>query len=187
MERLYELNRPPEDTEALLGPGGSRVGALLRGLCGGGAAPAAAQARAVGLAEALGLADRIDPAWVAGVEGRSDRARDRLVDAGRGADLELALHMTMLLCTPCLDPVDDEDVDAHAVSGALLWLACRLVGPALCGDPDEEGLESLLAGGWWPLGRVDGTLVAAAYRGPRARALFAVPGSEVAHTRAETC
>ncbi|MFE6450582.1 hypothetical protein [Nocardiopsis dassonvillei] len=187
MERLYELNRPPEDTEALLGAGGPRVGALLRGLCGGRAVPVAGRARAVGLAEALSLADLVDPAWVAGVEGRSDRARARLLDAGRGADLELALHMTMLLCTPCLDPADDEDVDAHAVSGALLWLACRLVGPALCGDPDREGLESLLADGWWPLGRVDGALVATAYRGPGTRALFAAPGPEAAHTRARTC
>ncbi|PDP87088.1 hypothetical protein CQJ94_13755 [Glycomyces fuscus] len=186
MERLYELNSPPEDPGALLGPGGSRVGALLSGLCEGGSAPAAARTRAVGLAEALGLADRVDPAWVAGVEERSDRARERLLDAGRGTDLELALHMTMLLCTPYLDPVDDEDVDAHAVSGALLWLACRLVGPALCGDPDPEGLEPLLAEGWWPLGRVDGELVATAYRGPRTRELFAAPGSGAARTRAET-
>lgn len=173
MERLYELNRPPEDPGDLLGPGGPRVGALLRGLCGDAPPATAPRARVVGLAEALRLAERVDPAWTAGVDRRSDHARDRLVGAGRAADLELALHMTMLLCTPCLDPADDEDVDAHAVSGALLWLACRLVAPALHGDPDEEGLESLLGGGWWPLGAVDGELVAAAYRGPGAGALFA--------------
>lgn len=153
-----------------LGGGGDRVEALLDALTGrGGLAPdldvealaRATPAGAVGLPlavmarpAAVEAAAEVDPAWLGEVDARRAAMRRAVVAAGRVAELEAALHVTMLVATERLDPVEEDDVGAHVASGACLWLLAGAVVSALAGaDPDPfGGWARLVAAGWWPVG-----------------------------------
>jgi hypothetical protein len=84
-----------------------------------------------------------------------------LVAAGRQVEAEAALHVTLLLATERLDPVDEGDVDAHVASGAQLWLLAGAVLSALSGiEPDPfQPWATLVTAGWWPIGPSDRRLV----------------------------
>lgn len=105
----------------------------------------------------------IDPSWLAAVDEQRSTARAALVAAGRGVELEAALHVAMLLGIEIFDPEDDEDCAAHIASGAQLWLLggavawCLSVGVASPFAPWAE----LVARGWWPVGPTRGRLVIA--------------------------
>ncbi|MFI6294960.1 hypothetical protein ACIBEJ_25450 [Nonomuraea sp. NPDC050790] len=134
MARYFELKDPPRDLPAALGPGGEAVLALLGGLS---AAPGGAPDHVDGLpvrqADRVptALLDRVEPGWLAALEGRRARARAHLVAAGRESRLELAEHVAMLVATPRLEPARPGDDDALAQSGAILWLLGTLVATAL--------------------------------------------------------
>ncbi|MFP5375490.1 MAG: hypothetical protein ACLGIO_01735 [Acidimicrobiia bacterium] len=176
---------------AALGPAGDRVQRLLDGLAGARPSPTdhaaahgagaggpdvAALARrtpagaldlpvdVAGAAEAARAAGRVDRAWLARVEEVRDGLRRRALAAGRGPELEAAVHVAVLLATEWLDPPDDADVDGHVASGALLWLVAGAVAAAVAGaEPDPfEAWTALVAAGWWPVGPSDGRLVVAA-------------------------
>ncbi|MBB5077425.1 hypothetical protein [Nonomuraea endophytica] len=182
MERYYELNAPPPDLPAVLGPGGDDVLALLDGLS---VAPGRVPDEVDGLpVRRVGqvpsaLLDRVEPGWLAALEGRRARARTRLVAAGRETRLELAEHVAMLVATPRLEPAEPGDGDALAQSGAILWLLGTLVAAALADEHDDATptvradrlddttLTGLVARGWWPVGPVDGAFVIAPLTLPR--------------------
>ena len=166
-----------------LGPGGDRVEALLAMVAGGlggpdalGRADIEALARVtpagplslpmsvVPLAVAVDTAARVDSGWLAEVDRRRAAPRHTLVAAGRGEEMEAALHVAMLVATERLDPADDADVDAHVASGALLWLLAGAVVSALAGvEPDPfGGWARLVAAGWWPVGPSRSHLVVSA-------------------------
>ncbi len=163
------------DVAEALGPGGTRVAVLLehiathpspppdldlaalaRATPGG---PVAHQLVAVGLAEAVKATAHVDKAWLAVVDRCRTEARAPLVAAGRGTELEAALHLAMLLAT---GPVDEGGpAEARVASGARLWLLGGAVAWALV-DDDVDPFESwgdLVSYGMWPVGPVDGRLV----------------------------
>ncbi|SDK43885.1 hypothetical protein [Nonomuraea jiangxiensis] len=184
MARYYELNAPPEGFAVDLGPGGDRVAALLHGLVtylppgdaphraergpSAGRVPAEMSGLPVRRVDDLPAAvlDRVDPLWQALLENRRSQARARLRDADREDRLELAEHVAMLVATPRLRPADPADADALAMSGAVLWLVGTLVATALADDRDDR-LADLIAGGWWPVGPVDGAFLLAPLDLPR--------------------
>ena len=159
-----------------LGVGGARVERLLSRLMGAGARPGGVELarlaaatpagvvelplQLVPLSTAVEAAARVDADWLATVEQRRSAPRGLLAEAGRGVELEAALHVTMLLASERLDPADDEDVDAHMASGAQLWLLAAAVAWALtgAGDPFACWAELLLSG-VWPVGPSGGRLV----------------------------
>ncbi|MFI9551936.1 hypothetical protein [Nonomuraea endophytica] len=170
MERHYELNAPPPDLPAVLGPGGEDVLALLDGLS---VAPGRVPdhvdglpVRQVGQVPAE-LLDRVEPGWLAALECRRARARTHLMATGRESRLELAEHVAMLVATPRLEPAEPGDGDALAQSGAILWLLGTLVAAALTNDQNDTTLAGLVARGWWPVGPVDGAFVIAPLTLPR--------------------
>ncbi|MFI6388614.1 hypothetical protein ACIBHY_04270 [Nonomuraea sp. NPDC050547] len=191
MERHYELTAPPPGLPAALGPGGEDVLALLDGLS---AAPGRVPEEVDGLPVRqagrvpAALLDRVEPGWLAALEGRRARARSSLVAAGRASRLELAEHVAMLVATPRLEPAEPGDGDALAQSGAILWLLGTLVATTLADAPgstppaarraspddpaptvprDDAALAGLVARGWWPVGPVDGVFVIAPLTLPR--------------------
>ncbi|MFD9942819.1 hypothetical protein ACFWYW_54025 [Nonomuraea sp. NPDC059023] len=188
MERHYELTAPPPGLPAALGPGGEDVLALLDGLS---AAPGRVPDEVDGLPVRQAgrvpatLLDRVEPGWLAALDGRRARARTRLVAAGRESRLELAEHVAMLVATPRLEPAEPGDGDALAQSGAILWLLGTLVATTLADasgstppaarhdDPGntvprgDAALAGLVARGWWPVGPVDGAFVIAPLTLPR--------------------
>ncbi|MFI6905785.1 hypothetical protein ACIBKY_31285 [Nonomuraea sp. NPDC050394] len=188
MERHYELTAPPPGLATALGPGGEDVLALLDGLS---AVPGRVPDEVDGLPVRqagrvpAALLDRVEPGWLAALEGRRAHARARLVAAGRESRLELAEHVAMLVATPRLEPAEPGDGDALAQSGAILWLLGTLVATALAGEHDDPGtpvatasagehddpahtaLAGLVARGWWPVGPVDGAFVIAPLTLPR--------------------
>ncbi|CAN5219207.1 hypothetical protein BH24ACT1_BH24ACT1_12830 [soil metagenome] len=123
----------------------------------------------VPLAEGVERSAEVDETWFDEVDRRRAVPRSDLVAAGRGGELEAALHVTMLLATEALDPADDTDVEAHVASGAQLWLLAGAVTWALAGagaNPFGPWSE-LVAAGMWPIGPSGGRLVVSA--GTRAR------------------
>ncbi len=188
MVRHFELTEPPEGLAAELGPGGDRVERLLRGICAARRperppAPSLTVVRDPAVAAAA--MDRVDPGWLEALDRRRGAARERLVATGREKQLDTAEHVAMLVATPRLDPADQTDPDARAVSGALLWLIGTVVADALADpggapaangdgpgrdeddDKDDDdplsGLAELLASGWWPIGPVDGAFLISPY------------------------
>ena len=162
-----------------LGPGGERIEQLLDGIASTGPPPPLAPERLAALAGrtpagkvrlpvavvpvavAARCCGAVDGEWLATVEARRAEPRPALAAAGRGEQLEAALHVAMLVATAHLDPVDDADVDDHVASGAVLWLLGGVVAWALLGsrpDPFAAWAE-LLAHRLWPVGPVDGRLV----------------------------
>lgn len=157
-----------------LGPGGDRVQCLLDELTGArGTLDLEALARAtpagtvalplavVTLGVAVAAAGEVDRAWLAAVDHRRTGLRRALLDAGRGAAMEAALHVATLVATERLDPADDADVDAHVASGARLWLLTGAVVSALAGAAPGPfaAWGRLVAAGWWPVGPSGGRLV----------------------------
>ncbi|MDP9870194.1 MULTISPECIES: hypothetical protein [Streptosporangium] len=187
MARHFELSAPPSGLATELGPGGDRVERLLRGVCDATRpstapgfttpAPARPATRFTVVrdrATATAAMDLVDPGWLADLDRRRAAARSRLLDAGREEQLELAEHVAMLVATPRLDPADQTDPGARAVSGALLWLIGTVVAGALAdgdGEEDEDGtlaeLTDLLTDGWWPIGRVNGRFLITPYTADR--------------------
>ncbi|MEU4539710.1 hypothetical protein AB0G15_33135 [Streptosporangium sp. NPDC023825] len=195
MVRHFELTEPPEGLAAELGPGGDRVERLLRGICAADrperapdsplTAPGSPLTVVRDPAVAAAAMDRVDPAWLEALDRRRGEARERLVAAGREKQLDTAEHVAMLVATPRLDPADQTDPDARAVSGALLWLIGTVVADALADpggapaangdgpgpghdhDHDHDdplsGLADLLASGWWPIGPVNGDFLISPY------------------------
>jgi hypothetical protein len=97
----------------------------------------------------------VDREWLAEVDRRRAAARDAVVAAGRGQQLEAALHVALL--------AEVERLDARVASGARLWLLAGAVASALRGEPDEfHAWGRLVAAGWWPIGPVGGRLVVCA-------------------------
>lgn len=164
-----------------LGPGGSEVERILdelwlwrhrRGRLNpdvGGAARAtptgvvALPLALVSMRDAMDASAGLDRVWVAGVDALRSAPRRQLLETGRGAHLEAALHLTMLLGAEILDPDDDTDVAAHVTSGAQLWLLTAAVTWALAGttpNPFSPWAE-LIASGLWPVGPCHGRLVVA--------------------------
>lgn len=118
----------------------------------------------VPLTEGVERSAMVDATWFEKVDRRRAAPRTALVASGRGAELEAALHVTMLLATEILDPADDTDVEAHVASGAQLWLLAGAVAWALAGtgaNPFGPWSE-LVAAGLWPIGPSGGQLVVSA-------------------------
>jgi hypothetical protein len=115
----------------------------------------------VALPDGVAAAARVDRTWLGEVDRRRAAARQAVVAAGRGAEMEAALQTAMVAATERFDPTDDTDVDAHVASGARLWLLTGAVVSALTGiDPDPfEPWGRLVTAGWWPIGPSDGRLV----------------------------
>jgi hypothetical protein len=115
----------------------------------------------VALPEGVAAAAQVDQAWLGEVDRRRAAARRAVVAAGRGAEMEAALEMAIVLATERFDPADDTDVDAHVASGARLWLLTGAVVSALTGvHPDPfASWARLVTAGWWPVGPSDGRLV----------------------------
>lgn len=163
-----------------LGPGGDRVSALLDALAGPAAdgvgddvevlaraTPAGTvglPVRLVALSAGVEAAAGVDAAWLAAVDRARAGPRRALTEAGRGEEMEAAVHVAMLLATERLDPSDDADLDAHVASGARLWLLAGAVVSALAGaQPDPfEAWARLVVAGWWPVGPSGGRLVVSA-------------------------
>lgn len=120
----------------------------------------------VGLAEGVERCAGVDPAWLAAVDRRRTGARARLLAAGRGDELEAALHVAMLVATEALDPPGDAGVDAHVASGAQLWLlgaavAWSLAAGAGAGDNPFAAWAELVTAGRWAVGPSGGEMVVA--------------------------
>lgn len=164
---------------AVVGSGGRAVGALLDRLAvgaGGGTVDVGRLARVtpagrvdvpvdvvpVAGGAAVAAAASVDRSWLAAVDHRRAAARHALVAAGRGDELEAALHVALLLATERFDPADDADVDAHVASGARLWLLAGAVASALAGSDAFAAWGRLVTAGWWPVGPVGGRLVVGA-------------------------
>ncbi|MDQ3305423.1 MAG: hypothetical protein M3535_05480, partial [Actinomycetota bacterium] len=163
-----------------LGPGGPTVERLLGDLhCGVGpmseaeltaratttpAGPVDLPLAMVPLAEGVERSGGVDRAWFDEVDHRRSVPRSSLLAAGRGVELEAALHVAMLLATEVLDPADDSYVDAHVASGAQLWILAGAVAWTLVGsgaNPFGPWAE-LVAAGLWPIGPSGGHLVVSA-------------------------
>lgn len=161
----------------VLGPGGDRVEAMLGALAGARRVrpdgEVAARARVtpvgmvdlpvdvIGLAAGVEAAARVEPGWLASLGRARDAVRRAVLDAGRQAELEAALHLTILLATERLGPAGDAGQAARVASGARLWLLTGAVASALAGGrPDRFApWASLAVAGWWPVGPVEGRLV----------------------------
>ena len=158
-----------------LGPGGGRVETLLGAVAGPPEPDVNVEALALMTpAGTLGLPvhfvsprvaveaqGELDEKWLAEVSGRRDRARQAVVAGGRQVEMEAALNLAILMATERFDPADDSDVDAHAASGARLWLLTGAAVSALGGvvpDPFEPWAR-LTAAGWWPVGPCGGRLL----------------------------
>lgn len=116
----------------------------------------------VDVAAGAAAAGDVDRLWLADVERRREQARRALVDAGRGAELEVALARVVPLAVERFDPADDADVAAHVASGGRLWLLTAAVASALAAGADHDPFAAwarLVVAGWWPVGPVGGTLV----------------------------
>ena len=161
----------PINFAAAVGPGGERVSELLDALTGNGDVDVEALARqtpsgvvdlplvCVDLAAGVEAAAGVDPVWLAEVDRRRAAARHHVVAAGRGEQLEAALHVAMLVGTAQVGA----GVDAHVASGARLWLLAGAVASALGGQPDPfHAWGRLVAAGWWPVGPSGGRLVVSA-------------------------
>jgi hypothetical protein len=165
------------DVAAALGTGGARVATLLGRIAGGATAPAgvdiAGLAAAtpvgpvtealalVGVAEAVEATAAVDRAWLDAVERSRAAPRRGLEAAGRGIELEAALHLAMLLAT---GPVDDSVAGvARVASGARLWLLGGAIAWALTGDAADPFAcwADLVSYGLWPVGPVGGRLLVA--------------------------
>ena len=123
----------------------------------------------VSLAEGVERSAGVDADWFDEVDRRRSAPRSELLATGRGAQLEAALHVAMLLATEALDPADDTDVEAHVASGAQLWLLAGAVTWALAGtgsNPFGPWCE-LVAAGLWPIGPSGGRLVVSAGKSSR--------------------
>ena len=158
-----------------LGPGGDRVEALLGAVAGPPApgvdvevlarmTPAGTvelPVQVVSVRVAVRAQGALDEAWLAEVDRRRDGGRAALAAAGRQAEMEAALNLAILMATERFDPADDTDADAHAASGARLWLLTGAVVSALAGTaPDPFApWARLVAAGWWPVGPCRGGLV----------------------------
>ncbi len=175
------------DVAAALGPGGTRVVALLDRIVTGapppgdldlaalaGATPGgfiAGPLAVVGLAGAAEAAGQVDPTWLAVVDERRSAPRVPLTGAARGTELEAALHLAMLLATSPLD--EGCPPEARVASGARLWLlggavawallgaGDRKVGGEVFGDSDDpfRPWGDLVSYGIWPVGPVANRLV----------------------------
>lgn len=165
-----------------LGAGGARVEVLLDALAKAGADDDGSDddvetlARAtpagtvhlplavVDLGAGVEAAARVDLDWLAVMDRRRAGARRALLAAGRGGELEAALHVAVLVATERLDPAGDADVEAHVASGARLWLLAGAVVSALVGTtPDPFApWARLVTAGWWPVGPSGGRLVVSA-------------------------
>ncbi len=123
----------------------------------------------VPLGEGVERSAAVDQAWFDEVDRRRSAPRAALVAAGRGPELEAALHVTMLLATEALDPADDTDVGAHVASGAQLWLLGGAVAWALAdaGANPFGPWSELVAAGMWPIGPSEGQLVVSSGATPR--------------------
>ena len=116
----------------------------------------------VGRDGAVGVADAVDPAWMAAVERRRSAPRSAVLAAGRTVELEAALNLAMLVGT---DPVEDDghQVEARTASGARLWLLGGAVASALAGGDDPFGAwAELVSYGLWPVGPARGRVVVGA-------------------------
>jgi hypothetical protein len=112
----------------------------------------------VDLAAGVEAAAAVDASWLAEVDRRRTAAREDVVAAGRGEELEAALHVALLAAT---GPVG-ADIAARVASGARLWLLAGAVASALRGEPDHfQAWGRLVAAGWWPIGPCGGHLVVA--------------------------
>lgn len=154
---------------AALGAGGAAVEWLVAGLAGPreGAVDVAALARAtpagpvdlpvaeVGFDEAEEAAGRVDPGWLAAVDGVRAAVRAEAVAGGREPELEAALHLALLVAG------EHGTAGDRVASGARLWLAAGAAASALAGrDPDPFApWARLLAAGRWPVGPSGGRLV----------------------------
>lgn len=118
----------------------------------------------VDLGAGVEAAARVDLDWLAVMDRRRAGARRALLAAGRGGELEAALHVAVLVATERLDPAGDADVEAHVASGARLWLLAGAVVSALVGTtPDPFApWARLVTAGWWPVGPSGGRLVVSA-------------------------
>lgn len=143
------------------GPPGATVAALASATPAG---PVGLPLDVVSLAEGVERSAGVDADWFQEVDRRRSAPRSGLLAAGRGVELEAALHVTMLLATEALDPADDTDVEAHVASGAQLWLLAGAVTWALAGTGSNPfgPWSELVAAGLWPLGPSGGRLVVSA-------------------------
>jgi len=118
------------------------------------------------LPDAVEAAASLDSKWLAAVEARRSYARHALLEAGRGQQLEAALHVAMLLGAEALDPHDDTDVGAHVASGAMLWILGGAVAWALTATQPTPfaSWASLVVHRRWPVGPSRGRLVLSAPR-----------------------
>jgi len=118
----------------------------------------------VPLTEGVERSTTVDADWMEEVDHIRSAPRATLVAAGRGPELEAALHVSMLLATEALDPAVDSDVAAHVASGAQLWLLAGAVTWALAdhaANPFGPWSE-LVAERLWPIGPSEGRLVVSA-------------------------
>lgn len=148
------------------GPPGASVAALASATPAG---PVDLPLAVVSLAEGVERSAEVDADWFEEVDRRRSAPRSELLAAGRGTELEAALHVTMLLATEALDPADDTDVEAHVASGAQLWLLAGAVTWALAGTGTNPfgPWSELVASGLWPIGPSGGRLVISAGRADR--------------------
>lgn len=113
--------------------------------------------------EGLDATGELDPSFLAALEERRSEPREALVQAGRGLELEAALHVAMLLATDRLRPGYGPVLGAEVASGAQLWLLGGAVAWCLWrpgSDPFGPWAE-LVTRGWWPIGPSRGRLVVA--------------------------
>ena len=148
------------------GPPGASVAALASATPAG---PVDLPLAVVSLGEGVERSAGVDTDWFDEVDRRRSAPRPELLAAGRGTELEAALHVTMLLATEALDPAHDTDVEAHVASGAQLWLLAGAVTWALAGPGSNPfgPWSELVAAGLWPIGPSGGRLVVSAGRSSR--------------------
>jgi len=115
----------------------------------------------VGLVEAVEATAAVDRAWLDAVDRCRVAPRHGLEAAGRGTELEAALHLAMLLATGAV--ADTVAVAARVASGARLWLLGGAIAWALTGDDTDPFAcwADLVSYGLWPIGPVGGRLLVA--------------------------
>lgn len=151
------------------GPAGKRSASVAALASATPAGPVDLPLAVVSVAEGVEWSAVVDAGWFDEVDRCRSAPRSGLLAAGRGVELEAALHVTMLLATEALDPADDTDVDAHVASGAQLWLLAGAVTWALAGTASNPfgPWSELVAAGLWPIGPSGGRLVVSAGRSAR--------------------